>query len=249
MISSKYTAKHLHSPKSNQIIWKIILDDDNETIVWESRTNDKKVFFNSYDFIGHKYLLQDFYLEDDWLLNIQTVKNQILYLSGFESEFSPVQKGIIALDLKSKKVLWQNFSVTLQQFTQQGLVVFDPRVNPRKYKLLNSDNGELVETVVLEDLIFLKSLNNEIILPKIIDENLDLETKHQLFYKDLEILSGYKPQGNHFDQYLIVKKNDAVLFEDIINQAITKKSFDTFFIWQSKLIFIKNKSEIVSYLV
>lgn len=249
MISSKYTAKHLHSPKPNQIIWKIILDDDNETIAWESRTNDKKVFFNAYDFKEDKYLLQDFYLEEDWLLNIQTVKNQVLYFTGFESEFSPVQKGIIAFDLKSKKIVWQNFSVTLQQFTQQGLVVFDPRVNPRKYKLLDFENGELIKTIIMEELNLLKSLKNEVFLPKIIDENLDWKTKHQLIYKDLKIISGYKLQGNHFDQYIIVEKNNEVLFEDIINQATTKKSFDTFLMWQSKLIFIKNKSEIVSYLV
>lgn len=249
MISSKYTAKHLHSPKPNQIIWKIILDDDNETMAWESRTNDKKVFFNAYDFKEDKYLLQDFYLEEDWLLNIQRVKDQILYLTGFESEFSPVQKGIIALDLKSKKMMWQNFSVALHQFTQQGLVVFDPRVNPRKYKLLDSENGGLIKAVFMEEFYLLKSLKNELILPQIIDENTDWETKHQLIYKDLEILSGYKPQENYFDQYLIIKKNNEVVFEDIINQAIQKKSFDTFFVWQNKLIFIKNKSEIVSYLV
>jgi hypothetical protein len=218
-------------------------------MAWESRTNDKKVFFNVYDFKEDKYLIQDFYLEEDWLLNIHTVKNQVLYLTGFESEFSPVQKGIIALDLKSKKMVWQNFSLTLHQFTQQGLIVFDPRVNPRKYKLLNSNNGEIIKAVIMEELYLLKLLKNKIFLPKIIDENADWQTKHQLIYKDLEILSGYKPQGKHFDQYILVKKNDEVLFEEIINQGITKKSFDTFFLWQSKLIFIKNKSEIVSYLV
>ncbi len=249
MISSKYTAKHLHSLKPNQIIWKIILDDDNETLIWEARTIDKKVFFNAYDFKKDKYLLLDFYFEEDWLLNIQTVKNDILYLTGFESEFSPVQKGIIAFDLKLKKILWQNFSVTLHQFTQQGLIVFDPRVNPRKYKLLNTENGELINVVLMEELNVLKSFKNEIFLPKIIDENKDWETTHQLIYKELEITSGYNPQGNHFDQYIKIKKNNKVLFENTINQGITKKSFDTFFIWQSKLIFIKNKSEIVSYLV
>ena len=88
-----------------------------------------------------------------------------------------------------------------------------------------------------------------IILPKIIDENENWRTIHQLIYKDLEISSGYKLQGNQFDQYIIITKDDKILFEDIINQTITKKSFDTFFIWQSKLIYIKNKSEIVSYLV
>jgi hypothetical protein len=249
MISSKYTAKHLHSSKSNQIIWKIILDDHHEIIAWESRTNNKKVFFNTYDFKNEKYLLQDFSFEEDWLLNIQAVKNQVFYLTGFESEFSPVQKGVIAFDLISKKITWQNFSITLQQFADNGLITFDPRVSPRKYKLLDYGNGEFIKDINVDELSELKFLKNKIILPKIIDENENWTTIHQLIYKDLEISSGYRLQENQFDQYIIITKDNKILFEDIINQAITKKSFDTFFIWQSKLIYIKNKSEIVSYLV
>ncbi|MBK0382925.1 DUF4905 domain-containing protein [Pedobacter sp. SD-b] len=249
MISNKYTSKHLHSNKEKQIIWKILLDDDEGTLVWESRDKDKRVCFNAYDFKQGKYLLQDFSFEEQWFLSAQSVKNNILYLSGFENEFAPVQKGIIAFDLISKRNLWQNFSIAVQQFAQDGLVVFDAKIAPRKFRLIDYNTGNAINDLDINTLPLLKNLANDILLPQIFNENKDWETLHQLKYDDLEILAGYRAKEGTFDQYILIKKNNEIIFEDILNKAIQKKAFDTFFIWQNKLIYIKNKSEIVSYLV
>ncbi|TKB96019.1 DUF4905 domain-containing protein [Pedobacter cryophilus] len=239
----------LFSGKPEEMIWKIKLDDATQTLAWENRTLDKKVSFYAYNFSTQTHLLQNFKFEEDWLLGLDFVNAGIAYFHGFENEFSPVHKGIIALDLKENKILWQNFSVSVQQFTKEGVVVFDAKIFPRAFQLLHYKNGELISKLQLKDLYQTQSISNQIFLPELIASTEIWDTQHQLIYHDLKIISVYKNEADKTNQYLQVYKNEDLIFEDLLNADIQKLSIDTFFVWLGKLVYIKNKSEIVSYLV
>ncbi|HEX7367282.1 MAG TPA: DUF4905 domain-containing protein [Pelobium sp.] len=249
MVTNKDTLKLAHSAKCEGIIWKIILDENGDIIVWECRTQDKKVFFYAYDFKNEKTLLHNFKFDDSWELSINTVKNGILYFNGHESDFSPVQKGLLAFDLQSQKIIWQNFSISAQIFTASGIIVFDTKILPRKYKLLDFNTGALLNDVETKDLTILIPLGNKIFLPTITGGKDMLNTRYQLIIKDLAISSWYQQNNGANDQYLKVEKNGEILLEEIINLQIQKMSFDTFFVWHNRLVYIKNKTEIVSYFV
>ena len=239
----------LFSGKPEELIWKIKLDDSANTLAWESRTLDKKVSFYAYNFLSQTYLLQNFKFEEDWLLGLDFVNNGIAYFHGFENEFSPVHKGIIALDLNENKILWQNFSVSVQQFTNKGIIVFDAKISPKVFQLLDFKTGHFISKLQLEDLYQTQNIYNQIILPEFLEAKEIWDSKHQLIYNDLKIISIYKNEANKRQQIIQVYKNEALLFEDLLNADIQKLSIDTFFVWLGKLVYIKNKSEIVSYLV
>ena len=239
----------LLADKTDGIIWKIKLDDVTETIVWENRTLEKKVSFYAYDFLNQTHLIKHFSFEEDWLLGLDFVHDGIAYFHGFESEYSPVHKGIIAYHLKQNQIIWQNFSVSVQQYTLDGVVVFDPKVFPRNFQLFDLKTGNLVSKLNLEDLYQTNSINNQIIIPELIEATNLWDTTHQLRYNELKIVALYKNEENIINQYLQIYKNETLLFEDILNQDIQKIGIDTFFLWLDKLIYIRNKSEILSYLV
>lgn len=249
MITNKDTLKLAYSAKGEGIIWKIILDERKEIVVWECRTKDKKVSFNAYDFKTNQVLLNNFNFEADWELSINTVIDGILYFNGHESDFSPVQKGVIAYDLCSNKILWQDFSIGAQVFTLEGLVVFDSKILPRKFRLVNYTNGHKIKDIPTTAVKTLKSLGNEITLPKMNESAEMLEVHYHLLYQDLSITSYYEKTNGVVNQHIKVEKNGEILLAEIMNRDIQKISFDTFFVWHNLLFYISNKTEIVSYFV
>lgn len=239
----------LLADKTEGIIWKVKLDDATETIIWENRTLEKKVSFYAYDFLNQTYLIKHFSFEEDWLLGLDFIFNGIAYFHGFESEYSPVHKGIIAYDLKQNQIIWQNFSVSVQQYSLDGVIVFDPKVFPRAFQLMDLKTGNFISKQSLESVYQTPSINNQIIVPKLIEDQNLWNSTHVLLYKDLKIVALYKIEENITNQYLQIYKKDTLLFEDLLNQDIQKIGIDTFFLWLNKLIYIRNKSEILSYLV
>jgi hypothetical protein len=243
---------HAISISNNQpgdIIWKIKLDDASKIMVWEIRNSSKKLSFGAYDFAKHIQIFNQYSFADEWNLGLDFTFNGIAYYHGYENEFSPVQKGIIAFDVSKQMILWQNFSVGVQQFSKSGIVVFDPKIFPRNFQLLNFNTGELISKINNQDLAHHAILDNQIFLPETNDAEVIWETTQTLQYKNYRIISFYHTEGEKTNQYLEVYKNENLIFKDLIHLDIQKLSFDTFFLWHDHLIYIKNKSEILTYLV
>ncbi|WP_017258219.1 DUF4905 domain-containing protein [Pedobacter arcticus] len=249
MVTNKDTLKPAYSAKCEGIIWKIILDENKKIIVWECRTKDKKVSFYAYDFKNQVTLLHNFKFDDDWELSINTVKDGILYFNGHESDFSPVQKGLLAFDLQTKKIIWQNFSISAQLFCNDGIIIFDTKILPRKYRLIAYETGQQLSELNVGDLANYRGLNNTIILPSMTEAKDIIDTTYLLTFNNLNICSYYQKKGEAIDQYIRVEKNGEILMTEILNEQIQKISFDTFFVWHNHLFYIKNKTEIVSYFV
>ncbi|WP_442796001.1 DUF4905 domain-containing protein [Pelobium manganitolerans] len=249
MIANKDSLKLAYSLKVEGIIWKIILDEAQDIMVWECRKADKSITFYAYDFINKQLLLDAYAFPPDWQLNIHTVHQGILYFTGLESEFSPVQKGIVAMDLSTKATVWQNFSVGLQAFTNEGIIAYDARLLPRKFVLLNAQTGVLLQNIETKDINNFTYLGNDILLPKMLQGSAILDTRYVLNYHNLTITSSFEPNNNAYKQLIEVQKNGQLLLQEIMNSEIQKLSFDTFFVWHNRLVYLKNKSEIVTYFV
>ncbi|MFC5284982.1 DUF4905 domain-containing protein [Pedobacter alpinus] len=249
MITNKGTLKEAYNAKCDGIIWKIALDEQQELIVWECRTIDKKVSFYAYDFKNQTELLTDFSFEEEWLLSLSQVVSGIAYFNSYESVSSPVQKGIIAFDLKAKKILWQNFSITIHLISKEGVLVYDSKILPRKFQLLNFTNGSFIKNISVDELSNHIAIGNDLLLPKLYEEKEILNVNYVLNFNELTINSFFKQTDGKINQFIKLEKDEGIIFTDIINKDIQKVGFDTFFVWHNLLIYIKNKTEIVSYFV
>jgi hypothetical protein len=243
--SNKYTLKHLNSIQSNGIIWKMVFDDEQNQVAWECRTKEKELFIYLLDFKTNKLLLNNYLIADGWNFSLDIIKNNKLYFSNYEQEFSPIKKGIIAFDIKNKSISWQNFTWAVDKYTDEGVLVYDARIFPKKFLLIDFNNGELLKSKKDSH----HPLGNKILIAKNLQHEDILEETDLLNFNDLEFKSYYKKSGKELNQNIIVSKNNVVVFEDILNTAIQKKHIQPFVVWQNKLLYIKNKSEFVSYLV
>lgn len=245
---NKDTLKPLLNQKIEGIIWKIVLDDEQNCLALESRTLAKQVIFSVYDFNKQTFLILNYAFEESWQLGLLAVHEHKLVLHGFENEFAPTPKNILVFDLAQQKLSWQNYSHTAQAVYKEGIMAYNARIMPRKLELLDLNTGSSLGYVKTNEA--LKQLQNQIILPENkLAENI-WETAQQLIYKDLFIRSLYLKNNSSYTQIIeVYDKENNILLSDILSDDIQKLAEDTFFVWLGKLVYIRNKSEIVSYLL
>lgn len=244
---NKDTLKPLLNQKIEGIIWKIVLDDEQNCLAIESRTLAKNVLFSVYDFNKQTFLILNHAFEESWQLGLLAIHEHKLVLHGFENEFAPTPKNIIVFDLIQQKLNWQNYSHTAQVVCKEGIIAYNARIMPRKLELLDLNTGSSLGYTAHGTL---KQLQNQIILPENkLAENI-WDTEQQLNYKGLLLRSLYLKNSTSYTQIIeVYDKENNILLSDILNDDIQKLAEDTFFVWLGKLVYIRNKSEIVSYLL
>ena len=243
--SNKYTLKHLHSIQTKGIIWKMVFDSDHQQIAWECRTTKKELIVYVLDFKTNKLILDAYLINDGWGFSLDLIKDQHLYFSNYEQEFSPVKKGVIAFSIQDKSIVWQNYTSAVEKYTEEGILVYHARIFPRKFLLLNYKDGILNKNQEITN----TDLKNEILVPNNFYNDEILEETDSLNFKELLFKSFYIKNENDLNQIINIYKKEELIFEDLLNASIQNKHFQPFVIWQNKLLYIKNKSEFVSYLV
>lgn len=246
---AKDTPKLLLSETTNGLIWKVVLDDQQQIMVWEVRNSNKGVCFYAYNFTKKAFLMKEKTFEEKWQIGLLSVYNGILYLHGFENEHAPTHKGIIAYDLSQQKVIWENYNSTTELVFIEGVVTYNSRLFPKKFELLNLESGELIKPLKNSDLALLSPIVNDIKFPLNNPNLTGWDTEQELEINDLQFKAYYTVKDNVVDNMLGVYQDDKLILTDFLNQNIPKLIEDTFFVWLDKLVYIRNKSEIVTYLV
>jgi hypothetical protein len=166
-----------------------------------------------------------------------------------ESENLPTFKGIIAFNLYTQKIQWENYSIALQQQVQEGILVFNPKIFPRNFELLNPVNGQIISKINSKEFSTLGVIYRNILLPEVINIDTESSSVNLLNHNGLTIKSQLETHEGILKNSISIIKENQPMFKDYLNSNIQKPAFDTFFVWQDRLVYIKNKSEIVTYLV
>ncbi|MBU0694993.1 MAG: DUF4905 domain-containing protein [Bacteroidetes bacterium] len=249
MMLHKDTPKLLYSAQTNGIIWKIEVDDELGIMVWETRYPDKRLSFSAYDFINQKFLVNDAKLKDEFSISLSFTLKGLIFFQVQESENLPTFKGIIAFNLYTQKIQWENYSITIQQQAKEGILVFNPKIFPRNFELLNQENGQFIRKINLKDFSTLGVIHRDILLPEVILKEFENSSINLLNHKGLTIKSQLETHDDILKNSISILEGHQLIFKDYLNSNIQKLAFDTFFVWQDRLVYIKNKSEIVTYLV
>lgn len=246
---NKDTFKLLISETVKGIIWKIVLDDKEQILLIESRTENHEVFFYAYDFKKASFLMKEKTFEAKWFIGISGIYNGIAYFQGFENEYSPVRKEIIAFDLYQQKICWQNYNYALESLSADGVVAFNTKIQPKRLELLNLETGLLLANIKQENLADYPMVANQLQIPSYHFKKEIQNSFQELIINSLKIRSYYKEEDNLLNHILEIYQNDDLFFTDYLDRDVQKVTPDTFFVWFNKLVYIKNKSDIVVYLL
>lgn len=253
-IMTESVPSHLFSQKINGFIWKVLINSDLTYIAIESRNSETKlVTFSALSLESGDFLFREIKMEEDWNLSLAFAATSNLIITAFDQSLIPESKGIISLHINDGSVNWQRYNLSLNYADDQGLMVFDSKIQPRKYYRIDPGTGEILteanEIRDTENRLIFPEILSSYKLPDWIDEQMINGSISALKYHDLEMVSFHQKASGSLEQRLLVYQGDKVFIDDILISGIQKLQPESFFICNKHLFYIRNKSEIISYLV
>jgi len=242
------------SEKFDGVIWKIELNEKHKLIAIESRTlESKKTYFSIFNYNTGDILLKEKSFLESWNLNLSYITENALIITANNLAGSPETKGIISINIQNAEVLWEHYNLSLHKVNDLGLQVFDPRISPRRLSWINHLDGETITEVnnyesVNQSLLF-PDLTNEFMFPDFILKDEIVGDISVLHLRNQTIISFHEIINTYIHQRLLVYQDSSILLDEILIRDIQKLQPESFFIQKNHLFYVRNKNEIVSYLV
>lgn len=253
-VMTEFIPTLLFSHKINGFIWKILINTDHTYIAIESRNSEtKEITFSALSLESGDFLFRELKLQEEWNFSLAYAANTKIIITVFDQSLIPENKGIISLNVNDGSVNWERYNLSLDHADDGSLIVFDPKIQPRRYYRIDHNTAE-----ILKESDPIPDKQNSIILPEIfssynfpewIDKQMILGNISVLHYNGLEIISFHQKKSKNMEQRLLVYQGDRVFIDDILISGIQKFQPESFFISKKHMFYIRNKSEIVSYLV
>lgn len=238
------------------LIWKILVSSDASYLAVELRNSENKtVTFSTIELESGNTLINDLLLQEKWNVSMAYAGNDCLIFILFDHSLFPERKGLISVDPINGTINWERFNLSLSQADEHSLMVYDPKIQPKKYHRIDPKTAEILNDSVIvtthANNMFFPELFSHYNLPEAISAESIVGGLSALQFKDLEIVSFHQKEADtdYLKQRLIVYQGNKIFIDDILISDIQKLQPESFFICNNCLFYIRNKSEIVSYLV
>ena len=231
----------------------MMIDELSETLLLEIRENEnRQVSFASLSLKTGQPWFTGYTNPERWLTGLEAGFDGVMLLHNYLSETGPAHKGLIAVDAFSGNTLWSNYNIAFDHLTTEGPVVYDTRMHPRKLFLADIKTG--ATTRIYEPSVY-REVQNNLAVPDVISgEELALKisglhpygnTAHYLDYNNERIISLHTLNGGMLNQLLLIFSDNKEVYRDLLNDNIQKMQPEAFIMHKNRLIYIKNKVELI----
>ena len=234
----------------NSLIWKLEIDEQHQHIAIETRDAETHTAkFSLFNYSSGEVLFKNLALANNWWLGLDKAYHGLVFLHGYISQDSPQHRGIICLNTNGQ-IQWQQFNIALYDVYDKGLLVYDTAIQPRKLYTISADTGQrnhdTSPTTTPTTLLFPQIHPDE--LPGYIPGTIS-GPAIMASYHEKSIWAYHTQQDGCLNQELLIYGDGKILLHDKLSTDIQKPNPEAFFLQKNHLFFIRNKNEIVSYLV
>lgn len=254
-------------------IWRLIPTKSSKIVIEERDLKNKEAFYNCVEIDTGKKIFSNFQLDEKFWTGIEAVENDVILFHKFLKPDMPVHKGIIAFDIGSKKILWENDEFNFLYSTHEKIFCYKQSFEGRNYFTVNIKTGQ-----------FLDDLGEDHKLVNQLKNNLSRQTENNyLFPESFSELSEVDDDVKSFLQqvrtdYVVIGKIDFMIynsvlmcnfheaadenllnnkfitidinsgkniFEEVLNKKIKALIPDSFFMIDDTLFLLKNKNEVI----
>ncbi|MEI7812948.1 MAG: DUF4905 domain-containing protein [Ignavibacteria bacterium] len=270
------TVTHRYTYTNNRQLWRLLLSDTNKLIVEDRDTEQKQVYFNCLDAATGKDIFRNYQLKETFWVGIEVIYKDIIYFHKFVKPDMPEHKHVIALDIKTQQVLWENDRYSFLFIYDDKVCMFRSEFNGKSYFAFDYLTGELVEELgndpmeidILQrnsqsadqykDYLFPDRFHDGVALDKaaksIIHSYSDgFEIAGSLeyaIYQELLMFNYYTKisKGNLINRFIAydLHKNKKV-FEHILNSEAKAFVPDSFFMKDNLVFILKEKTNLLVY--
>lgn len=234
------------------LIWKLKTDTSRPLIAIESRhTETKEVAFSVLNYATGEVNFLERRYEADSGISLWHLAPSGMVLNLFDEARFGEPKGFLLADPLSGEIVIERYNAGIDIANNSGLRLFDFKIQPRRYYWMDYTGQNIVEPVdeMLDDQITFPISMTENDLPNLIHHTEVVGPVSGLRHNSTGIYSFHEANENNLNQRIIVIQNDRIALDEIMNSSIQKLQPEAFFIQQNHLLFIRNKQEIVSYLI
>ena len=254
----------------------MIPTDTGKIVIEERDTENKEVFFNCLKISSGEKIFSELQLEEKFWVGIEAVNGGMIYFHKFAKPDMPGHQGIIAFDIKSKNILWENPDYSFLFIDGDKIYCYKSLFEGRSFFTIDCNTGEMIEDLGsdvseinrLRDAALSKQSYKDYIFPKtyysddIYDERI---TKIFSEFKNEKVIAGnieYAIYGEvlffNFHEVLdngslrniliaIDLKNNKQIMEELLIGETKAYVPDSFFFRQNLMFLLEEKNRLVVY--
>ncbi len=129
-------------------IWRLLPTSTEKLIIEDRDIQSKEVFFNCVDINSGKKIFLNFQLDEKFWIGIEAISEDIIIFHKFAKPDMPGHSSIIAFDIFSKKILWQNDDLVFLFISDKKLYAYKQKFEGRTFFSLNISDGKIVDEFV-----------------------------------------------------------------------------------------------------
>ena len=137
--------KKLYKHDNKKQIWRILPTANKKLVIEERDPITKEVFFNCLEISSGKKLFKDFQLDEKNWIGIESIYKDIVFFHTYGKPDMPAHKSIIAFDVLTKTVLWQNNNYVFLFVNDDKVYCYQQRFESRVFYALDYLTGNIVK--------------------------------------------------------------------------------------------------------
>lgn len=268
--------KKLYTHNNEKQIWRILPTSNRKVVIEERDVNTKEVFFSAIEIDTGKKIFNEYQFDDKNWMGIEAIKNDLIFFHSYGNPEMPTHKNIIAFDLLTQSILWQNDKYVFSFLYDDKIYCYQQRFESRKFYTLNCFTGEVIEELnddvsalnalkekSLEDFekqnyLFPEYFNrNEIplqnyqkYLVQILENNVIKGDISYLIFNNLLIFNYHQVNDEGTLDNIIVAVDldqNRILLKDILDKNLVNLMPESFFIKDNFLFLIVDKTKLLVY--
>ncbi len=137
--------KKLYKHDNGKQIWRILPTTNKKVVVEEREIKTKEVFFSCLDIESGKKNFSQIQLDEKNWIGIESIYNNIIFFHTYGKPDMPAHKSIIAFDILSQSILWQNDNYVFSFVFDNKVYCYQQRFESRVFFALDYLTGNVVE--------------------------------------------------------------------------------------------------------
>lgn len=263
--------KNIFSHNNNRQIWRILVSETDKVVIEERDSTSNEAFYNVIDLLSEEKIINDYQFKEIKWMGIEAVYEDKIFFHAYVKPDLPIHNGIIAFDIASGKIIWQNDLYIFYFAYNNKIYCYKEEFEGRSYFSLDINTGQVIEsfsndtnTINLLKSEWIRKQNSAgFIFPEAVESFEDIQIKNivdnlteksklsgkyeYILNKSVLFLSYHNKNAddtfnNNF--FIIDINTKKTIFAEAIGTRLNNYLFDSFFIKNKYLFVLKEKNQL-----
>lgn len=250
-------------------IWRVVTDPTGSMVVAEILEKDaQRKSFAAIDTTDGRLLWQQWAFEEYPLLNAVALHRRTLYLQALSTGQPPQAEALLAVDVSCRAIKWKRPRVSWAGIAAEGVVVLETGYERLRHLLLHPQDGTVIREISSAEIGLAEGSETDWggypvhypegspythSIAQFISDKLGVMPASTFDYvqkKEAIVISYYLYQASQYENFIAVfDRGGHLLWQQKIAGALPGTGVNTFLTTDDLLIFVKEKNQLLGYVL